>query len=181
MTRRCHPRPRCASLAAPPSSAGRRKMQSASSNLGRGMAGASVRLCLLHAQVLERALDLPDGIEPPEHRAWSTYVMAVILCRRPAPADASRAVTQGVGRDSLPEDNGIRHLPPCPLHRACRDRSALRAREEQTVATNNKRGSRRQQSCGTESRTTAGEFPNAHYSNRAVSHRSARRSRRALK
>jgi hypothetical protein len=40
-----------------------RRKTSATSKVGRGIAGASGRRCYLHVQKSERALDLPDGID----------------------------------------------------------------------------------------------------------------------
>src|SRR4029078_11721517 len=61
MTRRC-PGLRWPSLAARQAAPWRRKI-SATSSLGRDMAGVSVPLRLVHAKQLERSLDLPDRIE----------------------------------------------------------------------------------------------------------------------
>src|SRR5438477_2870506 len=52
----------CAALAARHASPWRRKT-SATSNLGLGIAGASGRRSLVDVQKVERALNLPDGIE----------------------------------------------------------------------------------------------------------------------
>src|SRR5665213_4035013 len=139
MTRRWA-RLRWASLVARHPAPWRRKT-SATSKVGRGIAGASGRRCHLHVQKFERALDLPDGVDCHTCIAGGgrNVTMAEQILNH-VNVDAlfqeigGEAVPQRVHGDGLVEAGGCDRLAARPLQRTRREgTSRVGARKQEVL------------------------------------------------
>src|SRR5260370_19334282 len=136
MTRRWA-RLKWASLVARQSAPWRRKT-SATSRIGRGIAGVSGRRCHLHVQKFERALDLPDGVDGHtciagggRNVTMTEQILNYVNVDALFQEMSGEAVAQRVHGDCFIEPCGLSCLAASSFHRACGDRpNPVRAREK---------------------------------------------------